>query len=158
MSKTWLKNFEKILESKFEAFLRSNPYQESLINQQTQNDIFTDLSRQRQHIQEEAKSLREEIINLAKDVQDWKIRSEKARKAGSKSLASQAEAHLNHLMDQGRDLWYKLELLGGRFEENQIQLSELSQNLKPDGYCLEKDWEKFDANLELEKLRRKKSN
>ena len=58
-------------------------------------------------------------------------------------------------MNQGRALWADLEDLGRRFNEVERQLQELQQQqqtLNPS--TLEKDWALFEAEQELEQLRR----
>ncbi len=56
-------------------------------------------------------------------------------------------------MNQGRALWADLEDLGRRFNEVERQLQELQQQ-KPSPSTLEKDWALFEAEQELEQLRR----
>ena len=56
-------------------------------------------------------------------------------------------------MNQGRALWADLEDLGRRFNEVERQLQEL-QKQTPSPSTLEKDWALFEAEQELEQLRR----
>jgi hercynine metabolism protein len=80
---------------------------------------------------------------------------DRARVAGAVDLAVRAEQHLTSLMNQGRALWADLEDLGRRFNEVEQQLQELhEQKQTPSPSTLEKDWALFEAEQELEQLRR----
>ena len=88
----------------------------------------------------------------------WRSRVERARAAGAADLAGRAEQHLTSLMNQGRALWADLEDLGRRFNEVERQLKELhelhQQKQTPSPSTLEKDWALFEAEQELDQLRR----
>ena len=85
----------------------------------------------------------------------WRSRVDRARAAGAADLAVRAEQHLNSLMNQGRTLWADLEDLGRRFTEVEKQLQELHQQQQtPRPSTLEKDWALFEAEQELQQLRR----
>ena len=85
----------------------------------------------------------------------WRSRVDRARAAGADDLAKRAEQHLTSLMNQGRALWADLEDLGRRFNEVERQLDELVQQRQtPSPSTLEKDWALFEAEQELEQLRR----
>ena len=57
------------------------------------------------------------------------------------------------MMEQGRKLWGDLTDLGRRFEEVDRQLSEIKQHQKKPR-SLDEDWALFEAEQELEELRR----
>ena len=57
-------------------------------------------------------------------------------------------------MDQGRTLWTDLADLGRRFQEVDQQLHELSQQQRSGVSSLDRDWALFEAEQELEQLRR----
>ena len=57
-------------------------------------------------------------------------------------------------MDQGRTLWADLGDLGRRFKEVDQQLSELSRQQSSGVSSLDRDWALFEAEQELEQLRR----
>ena len=86
----------------------------------------------------------------------WHTRTERARRAGAKDLASRATAHLEGLMQQGRRLWGDLEDLSRRFKEVDQQLEAvIQQQKKAQPADLDKDWAQFEAEQELEQLRRR---
>ena len=152
---SWLEQLERELDARLSAFLRNNPVQDTLFSEQHLRDRAGALQRQRQQLQSEAKQQRQQLLRLADDVRGWRSRVDRARAAGADDLAKRAEQHLSSLMNQGRALWADLEDLGRRFNEVERQLDELVQQRQtPSPSTLEKDWALFEAEQELEQLRR----
>ena len=152
---SWLEQLERELDARLSAFLRNNPVQDNLFSEQHLRDRAGALQRQRQQLQSEAKQQRQQLLRLADDVRGWRSRVDRARAAGADDLAKRAEQHLSSLMNQGRALWADLEDLGRRFNEVERQLDELVQQRQtPSPSTLEKDWALFEAEQELEQLRR----
>ena len=152
---SWLEQLERELDARLSAFLRNNPVQDNLFSEQHLKDRAGALQRQRQQLQSEAKQQRQQLLRLADDVRGWRSRVDRARAAGADDLAKRAEQHLSSLMNQGRALWADLEDLGRRFNEVERQLNELVQQRQtPSPSTLEKDWALFEAEQELEQLRR----
>ena len=150
----WLEQLERELDQRLAAFLSKNPVQEQLFRQQHQLDRARSLQRQRQTLQQEAEEQREQLLALAADVRAWTERTERARRAGEQDLSRRAEQHLRGLMDQGRTLWADLGDLGRRFKEVDQQLSALSRQQSNGVSSLDRDWALFEAEQELEQLRR----
>ncbi len=150
----WLEQLERELDQRLSAFLSQNPVQEQLFRQQQQFDRARSLQRQRQQLRQEAEELREQLLALAADVRAWAERTKRAQLAEEHELSRRAEQHLNVLMDQGRTLWKDLADLGRRFKEVDQQLSDLSSQTPSGGSTLERDWALFEAQQELEQLRR----
>jgi hercynine metabolism protein len=152
---SWLEQLERELDARLSAFLRNNPVQDNLFSEQHLKDRAVALQRQRQQLQSEAKQQRQQLLKLAEDVRAWRSRVNRARGAGAVDLAVRAEQHLTSLMNQGRTLWADLEDLGRRFTEVEKQLQELHQQQQtPSPSTLEKDWALFEAEQELQQLRR----
>ena len=152
---SWLEQLERELDARLSAFLRNNPVQDNLFSEQHLKDRAVALQRQRQQLQSEAKQQRQQLLKLAEDVRAWRSRVDRARAAGAADLSVRAKQHLTSLMNQGRALWADLEDLGRRFNEVEQQLKELHQQKQtPSPSTLEKDWALFEAEQELEKLRR----
>ena len=152
---SWLEQLEQELDARLSAFLRNNPVQDHLFSEQHLKDRAAALQRQRQRLQGDAKQQRQQLLRLAADVRAWRSRVERARSADASDLAGRAEQHLISLMNQGRALWADLEDLGRRFNEVEGQLQELQQQQQtPNPSTLEKDWALFEAEQELEQLRR----
>ena len=153
---SWLEQVEQELDQRLSGFLRNNPLQDQLFQEQHSRDRAQSLQRQRQQLQQEAELQRQQLLHLAEDVRAWRQRADKARDANAGELANRADQHLHRLMDQGRQLWNDLDDLGRRFNEVEHQLLELkTQQKTPSGSDLEKDWALFEAEQELRELRNK---
>ena len=153
---SWLEQLERELDQRLSGFLRNNPLQDQLFEEQHSRDRAQSLQRQRQQLQQEAELQRQQLLHLAEDVRAWRQRADKARDANVGELANRADQHLHGLMDQGRQLWNDLDDLGRRFNEVEQQLLELkTQEKAPSGSDLEKDWALFEAEQELRELRNK---
>ena len=150
----WLEQLERELDQRLSAFLSQNPVQEQLFKQQHLVDRVRSLQRQRQQLQQEAEELRKQLLALAADVRAWTERTKRAKRAGEQELSQRAEQHLHDLMNQGRTLWTDLADLGRRFQEVDQQLHELSQKQRSGVSSLDRDWALFEAEQELEQLRR----
>ena len=157
MSPTWLDQLERNLEERLDAFLRSNPDQDRLLQEQHLQDRQRTLSSRRDQMQLQARELRRQLLTLAEQVQAWGERTKKARDAGAEDLALRAANHVNSLMNQGRDLWNELEELGRSFRDLDQQISDLNQKTsqRQGARSLDEDWALFEAHQELEELRRK---
>ena len=153
--KSWLEQLERELDARLSAFLRNNPVQEQLFRDQHLQDRAKALQRQRSQLTQEAKEQRRQLLTLADEVRAWRQRSDRARNAGAAELARKAEEHLNRLMQQGRSLWGDLEDLGRRFGEVNRQLELLSKQQSANSTNLEADWAQFEAEQELDELRRR---
>ena len=153
--KSWLEQLERELDARLSAFLRNNPIQEQLFRDQHLRDRAKALQRQRSQLKQEAEEQRRQLLQLAEDVRGWRQRCERARRAGATELVRRADDHLTRLMQQGRSLWSDLEDLGRRFGEVDRQLELLSKQQTSGSTDLEADWAQFEAEQELEELRRR---
>ena len=154
---SWLDQLERELDARLSAFLRSNPNQERLFRDQHLKDRADALRRQRIQLQAEADVQRQQLLDLAADVRAWRERMERAERAGADDLAARASNHLEGLMQQGRHLWSDLDDLGRRFSEVDQQLGRLSEEDNKAGRPadLDRDWALFEAEQELQDLRRR---
>ena len=105
----WLDQLEAKLEQTLEAFLRANPAQQELLQEQEQRDRQQQSAGRRRAQRAEAELLRQELLNLAAEIQQWRQRVELARSAGADDLANRAQRHLDQLMERGRGRWLQLE-------------------------------------------------
>jgi hercynine metabolism protein len=153
---TWLDQLERELDQRLSAFLRSNPLQDQLFREQHQQDRAIALQRQRQQLQQEAEQQRRRLIDVAEEIRSWTDRTTRAKQAGADDLAHRAQDHLEGLMAQGRDQWNDLDKLGRRFAEVEAQLKDLAEQTPVSQTGLEQDWALFEAQQELERLRRDK--
>jgi len=150
----WLEQLERELDQRLSAFLRNNPVQNQLFQDQHQQDRAQALQRQRQQLQQDAEQMRGQLLTLVTEVRAWTERIDRARRAGALDLAQRAQAHLDGLMAQGRTQWTDLANLGRRFSEVEAQLQELSRQAQSSRPGLDDDWARFEAEQELQQLRR----
>ena len=152
---SWLDELEARLEQQLEVFLRANPAQEVLLEEQEARDRQARLVGQRRQLQQQAEQERQALLQLADEIRRWQERVVKARAAGATALAERAEAHQQGLMEQGRQRWQQLGELGVSFAAVERDLRDLdSRSRPPRASSLEQDWAAFEANQALEELRR----
>jgi hercynine metabolism protein len=172
---SWLDDLESRLDSHLEAFLRSSPAQEALLAEQERQDRLSQLRRQRLELQQQAEQQRQELLQLAMEIRQWQERVERARKATATELANRAESHIAGLMEQGRLRWQGLAELGQQFNALEWELTELGRRptsgvgsrqtpspndgaspgaASPEPANLDSDWAAFEAQQELEALKR----
>jgi hercynine metabolism protein len=164
-SGSWFEQLEARLDQQLEAFLRANPAQEVLLQEQEQLERTQALQQRRLSLQQQAEGLRAELLELAAEISRWQQRVARARQAGAADLAGQAETHLHGLMEQGRQRWQLLVALGEAFTELE---NALQQGAAPaaaaaqprartaTGPELDQAWARFEAEQELEALRRRR--
>lgn len=166
---SWIEDLETRLEGQLEAFLRANPGQRSLLEDQERSDNLEALRRERITLQGEAERQRQRLLQLAEEIRSWQQRVKRARSAGADDLAGRAAAHVEGLMEQGRSLWQQLQELGQRHAAVEWELSqrqrpaaaapassEASADRKTTAQGdLQSDWAAFEAQQELEQLRQR---
>ena len=172
---SWLDDLESRLESQLEAFLRTSPAQEALLAAQERQDRLNQLRRQRLDLQQQAEQQRQDLLQLAVEIRQWQERVRRARSAGATELANRAEAHGAGLMERGRLRWQSLAELGQQFTALEWELTELDRRAAapnaarepgpangatpeataPEPAKLDSDWAAFEAQQELEQLRRR---
>ena len=91
MGSDWLDQLEAKLEQTLEAFLKVNPAQQELLQEQEQRDRQQQAAGRHRAQLEEAEQLRQELLNLAAEIQQWQQRVERASKAGAGDLANRAQ-------------------------------------------------------------------
>ena len=179
----WFERLEAQLEQQLEAFLAANPAQEALLREQEQQERQQRLKRRRLALRGQAEQARTGLLQLAAEIAEWQRRVERARAAGATDLAARADQHLHGLMAQGRDRWQALGELGSQFRQVEQELDALAQaaarqaqgNPQAGGATtdrpqpdpaqadraqsgpadLEQAWARFEAEQELEQLRRR---
>lgn len=159
MSSSWFDQLEARLEQQLESFLRSNPEQEALLAQEEQRARQQQLQQQQSLLQRQAEEQRQALLKLAEEIRQWQQRIERARQAAASELTARAEAHVAGLMEQGRQRWQALEKLGQDAERLHTELASLRQQqpaaAPASGNDLERDWAAFEAEQDLNELRRK---
>jgi hercynine metabolism protein len=156
----WLEQLEARLEQQLEAFLRANPSQEALLQEQER------LERRQQQREALAKAqvLRSELLHLASEIQQWRDRAQRARSAGATELADRAEQQVLQLMERGRQRWQSLEQLGRQVRDTPpaaatrtATTTGTAQSTTAGTEPLDQAWARFETEQELEALRRRHS-
>ena len=157
---SWFDDLEARLNQQLEAFLQANPAQQIRLEQQEARERQEQLSRNRLELQQQAQQQRQTLLELAGEIRQWQARSSKGRGAGADALAARAEAHLADLMLQGRQRWQQLAELGARFAALEAELEQLNTSARmpqpgsSPASNLEAEWSAFEAEQQLEQLKR----
>jgi hercynine metabolism protein len=153
----WLTQLEARLEQQLESFLRANPAQEALLQEQ---ERLERKQRQKQLLLQ-AEALRSELLQIAAEVRQWRDRSDRARQAGATDLATRADRQVAQLMERGRLRWQALEQLGREVRNNtgaqaapQPTAAANTSPSSPANDPLDQAWARFELEQELEALRR----
>ena len=138
----WLDELEARLEQLLDAFLQANPSQQALLRDQQLA---------------EAQALRSELLQLAAEIQRWRLRVDKAQGAGANDLAAQAQRHLEQLMERGRGRWQRLEQLGHDLQGGaDTGVREPAPAPAQPSDPLDQAWARFEIEQDLERLRRRR--
>ena len=154
MRKSWIDEIEKNLERRFEEFLLGNPYQSQLLEKQEEKNHFILIQKRQQEIQLESKALRGKLLNIVKEVKEWRSREGKASHINQIKLAKKAEKYLHQLMTKGRELWEELDQLGIEFRKNKQHLARLSNKKDHPKNNSDQAWSKFEIDQEIQTLRK----
>ena len=138
----WLEQLEARLDQLLDAFLQANPEQQQRLREQQLA---------------EAHALRGELLQLAAEIQHWRQRVDKAKGAGANDLASQAQLHLEQLMERGRGRWQRLEQLGIELQGSAKQGAGEAppQNRSTTDDPLDQAWNRFETDQALNELKRR---
>jgi hercynine metabolism protein len=156
----WLEQLEARLEQQLEAFLRANPAQEALLQEQAR---LEHKQRQKQLLLQ-AEALRSELLQIAAEVHQWRERSERARSAAAVDLATQADEQVAQLMERGRLRWQALEQLGQEVRSQATTADKAAgtgtrkSNAMPrnaDHETVDRSWARFEVEQELKALRQR---
>ena len=157
MESSWWQRLEQELEQQFDRFLSDHPNQKELLDQEHWNEQQRRKHQRLLGIDQEAQNLRQHLLKLSKEISAWSERVKRARTAGAHDLASRAETHLSHLMGQGRAQWQALASLGEEAKQLKQELAAAKQPPKSrpgTAADLEEAWRRFEAEQELDELRR----
>jgi len=162
----WWEQLETRLERELATFLTANPAQQALLQEQEARDRQASLVGERGRLRRQAEQQRQQLLSLAEEIRSWRQRVDRARAAGAEPLAERAEAHLATLMERGRESWSQLADLGQQFAAVEAALQALAvaeqataTSAAPAGKLdeLEQAWAAFEAEQQLESLRRRQS-
>ena len=112
-------DFSKFLETQLEDYLRNNPQLELVVLEDKLRDQEEETLRLMTDLKRQEKRLQDEILGVAREIQLWHVRIEKAKAAGRQDLAEPAQAHEATLLRQGNQHWGQMEVLKERIQQTQ---------------------------------------
>ncbi|NEO74117.1 TIGR04376 family protein [Moorena sp. SIO3H5] len=119
-------DLNRFLESRLEEFLRNNPHLELQALEEQLREQEKDTLRLIIDLQQQEKRLQDQILAVAKDIQRWHERIEKAKSHNKFDLAKGAQEREAALLRQGNQLWGQMEGVKQRI----TKAKELQQQIK----------------------------
>ena len=110
-------DFSRLLETKLEEFLRSNPHLELQAIEEQLKEQEEDTLRLILDIQKQEKTLQAEILSAAQEIQRWNDRANKAKAAQRLDLAQAAQERQAALLRQGNQRWGQMQGCKERIEK-----------------------------------------
>lgn len=123
-------DLSQFLETRLEEFLANNPHLELQALEEQLREQEQDTLRLITDLQLQEKRLESEILAVAKDIQAWHARIEKAKASGRQDLANAAQEREAALLRQGNQLWGQMEGTKKRLIQSKELLSQIQQRRK----------------------------
>lgn len=123
-------DLNKFLEARLEEFLQNNPHLEIQALEEQLKKQEQDTQRLISNLQLEEKSLQQQILSLAKDIQTWHSRIDKAKAANRMDLAHAAQEREASLLRQGNQLWGQMEGAKKRIIQSQELLLQIQKKIQ----------------------------
>ena len=120
-------DLNRFLETRLEEFLRSHPHLELQALEEQLREQQEDTRRLIADLQGQQKRLKDEILSIAKDIQRWHARIDKARAANRPDLAEAAQEKEASLLRLGNQRWGQMEGLKKRISQSQDLLNQIQQ-------------------------------
>jgi uncharacterized protein (TIGR04376 family) len=120
-------DFSKFLEARLEEFLRNNPHLELQAIEEQLREQERDTRKLILDLQQKEKSLQNDILAIARDIQTWHARIAKAQAANRPDLANAAQEREASLLRQGNQLWGQMEGTKKRLLQAQELLTQINQ-------------------------------
>lgn len=102
-------DINQFLEERLDEFLRDNPHLELQALEEQLREQEQDTTKLIAKLQLEEKSLQDQILAIANDIQTWHSRIGKAEAAQRKDLADAAREREAALLRQGNQVWGQME-------------------------------------------------
>ncbi|MBD2022710.1 TIGR04376 family protein [Leptolyngbya sp. FACHB-36] len=112
-------DFSKFLETQLEEFLRNNPHLELMVLEEKLREQEEETLKLMSDLKHQEKQLQDDILGLAREIQLWHARIDKAKAAGRVDLAEPAQAHEAVLLRQGNQKWGQMEMMKQRIQQTQ---------------------------------------
>ncbi|NJK55887.1 MAG: TIGR04376 family protein [Pleurocapsa sp. SU_5_0] len=102
-------DINQFLEERLDEFLQNNPHLELQALEEQLREQEQDTTKLISRLQLEEKSLQDQILAIANDIQTWHGRIDKAEKANRQDLASAAREREAELLRQGNQIWGQMQ-------------------------------------------------
>jgi uncharacterized protein (TIGR04376 family) len=102
-------DINQFLEERLDEFLRDNPHLELQALEEQLKEQEQDTTKLIAKLQLEEKSLQDQILAIANDIQTWHGRITKAEQANRQDLADAAREREAELLRQGNQVWGQME-------------------------------------------------
>ncbi len=119
-------DINQFLEDRLDEFLRENPHLELQALEEQLREQEQDTVKLIAKLRLEEKSLQDQILAIANDIQTWHGRIGKAEQANRKDLADAAREREAELLRQGNQVWGQMEGV----KQRTIKAQELLQQVK----------------------------
>lgn len=126
-------DLNRFLENRLEEFLRNNPHLELQALEEQLREQEEDTLRLLVELGQQEKRLQDEILTIAKDIQVWHARVDKARSHNREDLAKAAQLRETNLLRQGNQRWGQMEGVKQRIaktKELQRQIQQRRQEVR----------------------------
>jgi len=120
-------DINQFLEERLDEFLRDNPHLELQALEEQLREQEQDTIKLVAKLQLEEKSLQDQILAIANDIQTWHGRIGKAEKANRKDLAEAAREREAELLRQGNQIWGQMEGVKQRTTKAQELIEQIKQ-------------------------------
>ena len=149
MSKEWFMKLDTLLEKKFKDLL--HPSTDNNVSEISKHRMLDELIKEREKSKIKAYKLRKDLLNISKNIKEWKTRYEKAKACNANELADKASNQIKKLMQQGENLWEALDQTGIQFRKIEANI----KNFSKQSNIYEDEWIQLETELELDRLREK---
>ena len=120
-------DFSRFLETRLEEFLHNNPHLELQALEEQLTEQEQDTLKLIAQLQLQEKRLQDQILSIARDIQTWHSRIQKASAAGRIDLANAATEREASLLRQGNQLWGQMEGAKKRIVQGSELLRQIQQ-------------------------------
>jgi uncharacterized protein (TIGR04376 family) len=114
-----IEDLNQFLENRLEEFLRNNPHLELQALEEQLREQEKDTLRLISDLKLQQKTVQDEILAIAQNIQRWHARVEKAKSARRQDLAQGAQEREAALLRQGNQRWGQMEGIKQRIIEAQ---------------------------------------
>ena len=123
-------DISKFLEERLDEYLQANPHVELMAMEEKLREQEEETLKLMTDLKSQERTLQDEILAIAQDIQVWHGRIEKAKAKGRLDLAEPAQAYEATLLRQGNHKWGQMEMLKERIRQTQELQQKIQQRRK----------------------------